>query len=264
MQTSHFRAGTVLLLAAFCFAGLAHTQAAPQQPATKPAQGVAAATYDDDELPQLGGVDPAATQAAEKAISEPRRIAAAVVAQDNPAPRMIVEVDAYDGAFLAIFLEKFPTAHGLWTEGDRENIAIASQKLARFGDRVDFKIACANREITSGCIPAGTDVIITDWMSIHQDLDGMYKGYRAAAAALPTGGWFVNIDNVGFGGTGWEQWLKSSRKGFRPEHEGPAIHHADMRLPTVEEQLGAMRAAGFDAEVVWQSFGTVLFMGKKK
>jgi hypothetical protein len=35
-------------------------------------------------------------------------------------------------------------------------------------------------------------------------------------------------------------------------------------VPTADEQLAAMRAAGFDAQVVWQSFNTVLFMGRKK
>jgi hypothetical protein len=100
-------------------------------------------------------------------------------------------------------------------------------------------------------------------MSIHQNLDGMYKNYRAAYDVLPHGGWIVNVDSVGFGGSHWEPLLQKSVAGFRPEHEGPKIHHPDLRIPTLEEQLGAMRAAGFDAQVVWKSFTTVLFMGRK-
>jgi len=228
------------------------------------AQTSVQAASNDDFLPQLQGVDPAKDAAAEAALTEPRRIAAAIVAVGNPSPKLIVDVDAYQGSFLGEFLNRFPTARGLWTEGDRESIGVASARLARFGDRVDFKIACADRMISEECIPHGTDVIITDWVSIHQDLNGMYKSYSAAAALLPPGGWIVNIDHIGFGGSAWEPWLQAARKGIRPDQDGPAIHHPELRVPTVDEQLGALRAAGFDAHVTWQSFNTVLFMGRKR
>jgi hypothetical protein len=107
-------------------------------------------------------------------------------------------------------------------------------------------------------------VIITDWVSILQNLDGMYKIYRIAAQQLAPGGWFINMDKVGFGGRAWEPLLNTARKGFRPEHEAPAVHHPDYRTPTIDEQLGALRAAGFDAQVIWQSFDTVLIAGRKK
>jgi hypothetical protein len=86
---------------------------------------------------------------------------------------------------------------------------------------------------------------------------------RATANQPPSGGRFVNLDHVTFGGTGWEGWLSTAAKGFRPEAEGPKLHRADYRVPTLEEQLGAMRAAGLDAQVVWQAFDTVLIMGRK-
>lgn len=200
------------------------------------------------------------------ALREPRQIAAAVVAASNPSPKYIVMIGAHHGEFLEVFLDKFPNARALWTEPNNTegNLPVAKQRLARFGDRVDFHYGCADRDISDGCVPKGPDVIITDWVSILQNLDGMYKIYRIAAQQLAPGGWFVNIDHVGFGGTQWEPWIQTARTGFRPEHEWPAVHHPDFRTPTIEEQLGAMRAAGLDAHVVWQSFSTVLFMGHKK
>jgi hypothetical protein len=247
--------------------GIAIIPARSQSP--KPPQASAPAQageqyFSDDELPQLQGADPAEEKIKSDALIEPRRIAAAVVAADNPSPKMIVEIGAFQGDFLKVFMEKFPSARGQWTEGERERIMIASSRLARFGDRVDFKIGCALRDLSEGCLPKDTDVIIMEWLSIHQDLDKMYKNYHAATAQLPSGGWVVNVDHAGFGGSAWEPRLQTAAKGIRPTNEGPAIHHSDLRVPTADEQLGAMRAAGFDAEVVWRSFTTVLFMGRKK
>jgi hypothetical protein len=196
----------------------------------------------------------------------PRRIAAAIVAADNPAPRYVVQIGAHHGEFLEVFLDKFPGARGLWTEPDNSegNMPIAKARLARFGNRIDFHYGCGDRDISDGCVPKGPDVIITDWMSILQNLDGMYRNYRIAWQQLAPGGWFINMDRVGFGGRGWDSWLQTARKGFRPEHEAPAVHHPDFRTPSIEEQLGVLRAVGFDAQVVWQSLDTVLIMAHKK
>ena len=40
----------------------------------------------------------------------PRRIAAAVVADDNTAPECVVDIGSGPGAFLAVFLDQFPSA----------------------------------------------------------------------------------------------------------------------------------------------------------
>ena len=196
---------------------------------------------------------------------EPRKIAAAIVAADLPAPKLVVQVGAHHGEFLEVFLDRFPAARGLWTEpaNSENNLIEAKMRLARFSNRVDFRFGCGERDISDGCVPRGADVIITDWVSILQNLDGMYKIYRIAAEQLAPGGWFINIDKVGFGGGAWEGRLQTARAGFRPEHEAPPLHHADYRTPTVDEQLGAMRAAGFDAQAVWRSFDTVLIMARK-
>ena len=208
---------------------------------------------------------PAASAPGDEATLEPRKIAAAIVAADLPTPKLVIQVGAHHGEFLEVFLDRFPTARGLWTEpaNSENNLPAAKIRLARFSGRVDFKFGCGERDISDGCVPKGADVIITDWVSILQSLDGMYKIYRIAAEQLAPGGWFVNIDKIGFGGGAWERRLQTARAGFRPEHEAPPIHHPEYRTPTADEQLEAMRAAGFDAQVVWRSFDTVLIMGRK-
>jgi hypothetical protein len=202
------------------------------------------------------------------ALAEPRKMAAAVVAADFPAPKLVVQVGAFQGEFLEVFLDRFHSARGQWTEAitSEHNLPAARERFARFGNRVDFAFGCARRDLSAGCtLPKETDVILLEWLSIQQDLDGMYKVYRAGAAQLPPGGWIANVDHVRFDGKGWEPLVQTAVKEFRrPEIEGPPIHYPQFQVPTVDEQLEAMRAAGFDAHVVWQSFSTVLFMGRKK
>ena len=210
---------------------------------------------------------PASVGKGEVSLLEPRKVAAAVVAAALPAPKRIVNVGARQGEFLEVFLDQFPNTPGQWTEPeesiDNHNIEIAKARLGRFGDRVSYVIGGYGRDIADGSVPRDADVIITDWMSINQNLDGMYKIYRLAAEQLPHGGWLVDLDHVGFGGSEWDNRLSGASKGFRPELEGPPTKFSAIRLATVDEQLGAMRAAGLDAKVVWQSFNLVLFMARK-
>jgi hypothetical protein len=201
------------------------------------------------------------------ALLEPRRIAAAVVAADLPAPKRIVQVGAFQGEFLEVFLDAFPGSPGQWTEAvtSKHNLPAAHERFARFGDRVAFRFGCARRDLGPGCaLPSDTDVILIEWLSIQQTLDSMYRIYRAGAQQLPPGGWIVSVDHVSYGGS-WEELVRKSVGEFRNvQVEGPPVHYPQFRVPTGDEQLGAMRAAGFDAQIVWQSFSTVLFMGRKR
>lgn len=248
------RACAALIIAA-SLAVTANTQATP---ALAKAQSTSAS-------PSASSVDiPEAQKRMEEQLREPYHIAAAIVAAAHPDTKVIGNVGAFQGQFLAAFLDQFPQARGVYAEPDgSENPPIAKPRMAKYGSRVTFVVGCTSRDLNEGCIPKDADVIITEWVSIHQNLDGMYKIYRRAADQLPSGGWFVNLDHVTFGATAWDGWLKNAAKDFRPEPEGPKLHHPDYRVPTLDEQVGAMRAAGFDTRVVWQSFNTVLIMGRK-
>ena len=192
----------------------------------------------------------------------PRQIAAVVVAQDNPSPKMIVDVGSHTGEFLEAFLDRFPAARGQWTEPVEESHQTAERRLARFGDRVDYVIGCPARDISDGCVPTTADVIITSWISVHQPLEGIQKFYKNAYAQLPSGGWLANLDHVTIGGE-WDRWFKTGRLYFQATKEGPSPH-LDTPPPTLDEQVSAIKAAGFDdVQVVWQSFCTALFMAHK-
>jgi hypothetical protein len=198
-----------------------------------------------------------------------RRIAAAIVAQDNPSPKSVVDVGSFTGEFLEAFLQQFPQAHGQWTEPVEKNHGNAKNRLGRFGDRVSYVIGCPARDISLGCVPKGVDVLITSWLSIHQDLPGINKFYKDAWAMLPSGGWLANLEHVGYAGSAWEQRLQGARKlateeGLASMQEGPPVHHKGWKVPTLDDQLAAFKAAGFDdVQVVWRRFNTVLLMARK-
>jgi hypothetical protein len=203
-------------------------------------------------------------------LTEARRIAAAIVAQDNASPKSVVDVGSFTGEFLEAFMEQFPQAHGQWTEPVETNHPTATRRLGHYGNRISYVIGCASRDISLGCVPKGTDVLITSWLSIHQNLAGINKFYAESAAILPSGGWLVNLDHVGFDGSPWEQRFKGARavtttEGLTSITEGPPVHHPDFKTPTLEQQIAAFKAAGFDdVQVAWTRYNTVLFMARKR
>ena len=197
----------------------------------------------------------------------PYQIAAEVLAQDYPSPKMIVDVGSYQGQFLQAFLQRFPAARGQWTEPVTTNEANARRKLARFGERVDYVIGCPGRDIGQGCVPKGTDVIITAWVTHHQPIEGVSRIYGLAHTQLPANGWLIVLDHVTAGDSNWERRFKLSRWNFNPDAEGPPMEAAvrGKAFPTLDQQMAAFKSAGFnDVSVVWHSFDTVLIMAHKK
>lgn len=190
----------------------------------------------------------------------PRRIAAAVVAVDTPEPACIVDVASGPGAVLAAFLERFPSARGVWTDASRAMYDLARERLAPFGDRVEFHIADMT-DLSAGVVPGGVDVIATSRAAHHLDRRSLFAFYAQAAARLAPGGWLVNLDHIG-PDADWDRRLRAARKQFATGREGRRHHH-NYPLTSVSDHLQAYAAAGIPgAEVVWRAFYTCLFMGR--
>jgi SAM-dependent methyltransferase len=192
----------------------------------------------------------------------PRRIAAAVVAADSPEPRVVVDAGSGPGDVLAAFLDEFPGARGIWTDASEEMRGIAAGRLARFGDRVEYRIADMT-DLAAGGVPPGVDVITTSRASHHLDPPALAGFYARAAALLRPGGWLVNIDHVG-PDDAWDQRLRAARKRLIPARPGPGHHHR-YPLPSVRHHLDGYAAAGIgDVEVAWRAFVSCLFMGRSE
>jgi SAM-dependent methyltransferase len=199
----------------------------------------------------------------------PRRMAAVIVAGDRPDPGLIVDVGSGPGDFLAVMLQEFPSARGIWTDASEAMLGLAHDRLAEFGDRVEFRIA----DMTDLAAAAGTDaggfpsagVITTSRAVHHLDRAGLFGFYQQAASLLNPGGWLINLDHIGPAGPGdvWDKRLRAARRQFGVAPSGPQHHHT-YPLTSVADHLQAFAAAGFcDVEVAWRAFFTCLFMGRK-
>ncbi|HWG01315.1 MAG TPA: class I SAM-dependent methyltransferase [Trebonia sp.] len=202
----------------------------------------------------------------------PRRMAAAVVAGDNPDVATIIDVGAGPGAVLEVFLRQLPRARGIWTDASRAMLDLAHEKLAPFGDRVEYRIVDMT-DLDGAGLPDGADVITTSRAAHHLDKDGLVSFYGQAARKLRPGGWLINLDHIGPASQAgppaaagfddvWDKRLRAARKQFGVTPDGPKHHH-NYPLTSVADHLDAYAAAGVsDVEVVWRAFYTCLFMGR--
>jgi SAM-dependent methyltransferase len=203
----------------------------------------------------------------------PRRMAAEIVGEDNPAPATIVDVGAGPGAVLEVFLRRFPQARGIWTDASSAMLDLAHEQLAPFGDRVEYHLADMT-DLDGARLPANIDVITTSRASHHLDRAGLAAFYTTAAKYLKPGGWLVNLDHIGPASQAgppatagadevWDQRLRAVRKKFDVS-DGPKLkHHHNYPLTSVQDHLDAFAAAGInDVEVPWRAFYTCLFMGR--
>ena len=197
-------------------------------------------------------------------LSFPRHMAAVIIAADQPEPGTIVDIGSGPGDFLAVMLEQFPQARGVWTDVSEAMFDMARERLARFGDRVDFHLVDMT-DLAGGGVPGSADVITTSRAAHHLDRDGLADFYAQAAGRLAPGGWLVNLDHIGPAGPGdtWDQRLRAARKQFGVAQSGTKHHH-NYPLTSVQDHLDAFAMAGItDLEIPWRAFYTCLFLGRK-
>jgi trans-aconitate methyltransferase len=190
----------------------------------------------------------------------PRRISATVVAADRPGTALVVDVGSGPGDYLSTMLDTFPAAQGVWTDVSPAMADIARAALAGYGDRVEFRLV--DIEDLSP-LPEQADVITTSRASHHFDAATLARFYTSAAGHLAPGGWLVNLDHVLSPGA-WERRLRDARAAMVPPKKEGTGHRHDKPLPTVDEHLAGLAAAGFDdVGQPWRGFYTVLFMARK-
>jgi hypothetical protein len=121
------------------------------------------------------------------------------------------------------------------------------------------------RDISDGCIPKDTDIILSSWVTMHQEIQGIVMFDAEAYNQLPTGGFLVILDHIGFPpGSPWEAPLKAAKAEFHAKTEGPGPF-VKTPVPTAEAQLDALKVAGFDdPQIIWSDLTDAVFMARKK
>ncbi|MEU6851552.1 class I SAM-dependent methyltransferase [Actinacidiphila alni] len=191
----------------------------------------------------------------------PRLMAARIVAETTPQPQLIVDVAGGAGKFLGVMLDAFPAARGVWLDASPTMLDRARIDLARFGPRVSFTVGDMT-ELRAAGVPGGADVIVTSRASHHLDRTELHGFYREAAGLTAPGGWLVNLDHIGPAEV-WDTRYRSVRKQFGAYRPSAPSHHHNYPLPSVDDHLDGLRAAGADElDIAWKAFYTCLFMGR--
>jgi SAM-dependent methyltransferase len=111
-------------------------------------------------------------------------------------------------------------------------------------------------------LPSDVDILLTSRALHHLDRASLDAFYREAAKHLRPGGWLVNLDHIAPNEV-WDRRLRAARQELVPT-ANEASHHHNLPLPSQQDHLDALAAAGLtDAEVAWRAFYTCLFVARK-
>jgi SAM-dependent methyltransferase len=186
-------------------------------------------------------------------------IAAADAAADLREVTRVVDVGSGPGDFLAVALERCPAASGVWIDLSPAMRTLARTRLRGFAGRVRFALSDLGH--LDRVVPGGSaDLIVSSRVTHHIGGDALTAFYAETAIALRPGGWIANLDHVLIDEP-WSTRLGEARTELVPPNR--SAHGHDRPLPTVEQHLEALTAAGFtDLDVPWRAFSTVLILAK--
>jgi SAM-dependent methyltransferase len=192
----------------------------------------------------------------------PRRLSAALVADAGVDVQHVVDLGAGAGPYLQVLLDAFPAARGTWSDSSQPMLETARERLADYGDRVEFVIGDAQDLEAIDTPPA--DVIVTSRVVHHFAPAAIQRLYRAAFDRLRPGGFFFNLDHHGAPGD-WDRRYRRIRSDFigKPKSELPPHRH-DFPFSLPAEHLGWLHDAGFEApDVPWSMFYTALLAARR-
>ena len=191
----------------------------------------------------------------------PRRISAALVADDGVPVSHVVDLGAGAGTYLEVILEAFQGARGTWIDASDAMRDAAGERLAAHEGRVDYVVGDAQGLGVLGLEPA--QVIVTSRAVHHFSPESIRALYATVHELLTPGGFFFNLDHFGTPGD-WEQRYRAIRPAFvRKQRQAPPHRH-DFPLIRVERHLGWLAETGFEApDTPWRTFFSALLAARK-
>jgi SAM-dependent methyltransferase len=192
----------------------------------------------------------------------PRRISTSLVADSGTDVHHVVDLGSGQGTYLEHFLRAFPSARGTWVDANDAMRALACERLAGFGDRIDYVMGDVERldelELESA------HVVTTSRVLHHFSAESLQRVYRAAHDLLALGGFLFNLDHIGAPGD-WDKRYRRIRDQFTgPRRRELTPHRQDHPLPPPAKHLSAITEAGFETpDVAWRTFYTVLLVARR-
>lgn len=181
-------------------------------------------------------------------------------------PKRVVDLGAGTGALTEAILGQDRGGHVEAVDVDPEMLAQARVRLKRFGSRVSFSEASFDAPLPE------CDAVAAS-LALHHvpTMEGRAALHKRIFGALRPGGVFVNVDVTVSAQPKsrertyrlWADHLVSS--GISEERAWQHFEEwaqEDTYFP-LEEELEAMRQAGFDAECIWRDAPNTLMVGRK-
>jgi tRNA (cmo5U34)-methyltransferase len=192
----------------------------------------------------------------------PRRISAALTVDSGVDVTHVVDLGSGPGAYLDTFLGEYPGARGTWIDTSPRMEEVARERLARFGDRVSYRIGPI--EAVDALELDTAEVVTTSRVVHHLSAEAIRDLYRKVHALVAPGGFFFNLDHYG-SPEGWEPRYRRIRRQFTgpPKRDIPPHRH-DFPFSPVPAHLEWLDGAGFRApDVPWRTFYTALLAARR-
>jgi tRNA (cmo5U34)-methyltransferase len=173
-----------------------------------------------------------------------------------PADARVLDLGGGTGALSAAVLGRLPEVRVTVLDVDGAMLEEGRRRLARFGERVEFREASFLDPLPSA------DAVMAS-LALHHvhDLDAKTEVYRAIHAALSAGGVFVNLDAAmtegpRLGALVFQRWAAGMAEQGIAEEEARGHFAAwadEDRYFPLDVELAALRRAGFaEVECVWR------------
>jgi SAM-dependent methyltransferase len=191
-------------------------------------------------------------------------LTAALITQERPDARLVLDAASGPGGFLATVLDALPAARGVWFDGSSTMEDEARRRLERFGDRVEYRIGDLT-DISSVVSSNEFDLVTSSRATHHLLVTDLAAFYRQAAGLLAPGGWIANLDSLNPTDP-WRSRLRGVRGRLRAERAVADVStHVQLHPAPLEgDHVAAIRAAGFvDTAIIWRSFVTGLVVAQK-
>jgi len=168
----------------------------------------------------------------------------------------VLDLGGGTGALAAAVLEGLPRARVTVLDVDPEMLAVARDRLARFGDRADFREGSFLDPL-----PEANAVVASLALHHVHDLDRKTDLYRSIHTALTPGGAFLNLDaavseDARVNRLVFDRWAAHLGEHGIPDGEArghfAAWSNEDRYFP-LDAELDALRRAGFaEVECFWR------------
>lgn len=193
------------------------------------------------------------------------RIAAVEVSRSNP--ELVLDLGAGTGALSEAILMAVDSGTVVLIDVDRAMLLHARTRLEAFADRVRFTESSFHAPL-----PRCDSVAASLALHHVRTIDAKHSLYRRIHGALEEGGVFVNADAAmpaepGARESTYGEWVDHMVAQGIAEQE--AISHLEKWSEedtyfSLDEELAAVSAAGFEAECVWRLGPMAVVVGRKQ